>query len=470
MPSVSPPLPLRPPSGVDIVLALERADLFLEGARKLLGVLPWFLEGPLRAALAAAPRLLGMGGLALLDPRSWKERGLAPEGGAGLWAFGARVVLLCAVSRRSVARDFLEGVLGAGKARLVQEGALTMAFSPDGKSASAHGFVGDFAWYSPDGSPEQLRDLSKRILEAPSSEESEIARRLSSISAPAHALRALVLDKEHVSLTIAPSAQELRLSVESPGNPKLTGVLGFLCQPREAGPVRLPRGALAVLGGLDLGEIVRGARRADGRGGAEDARGVGVLAVHEIDPALGGLLKRKATLHEILASGAVHGSLWGLPHDPGRWRTWLEEEVELEHGFIRGQGKATSYRIPLGKADAGIWLGLEEDALIAALDEADLGEARQAARGVGGRFSASIEDPETRDLLKRGEPFLYLRVADLADRLGGVVTSLWNEGSWKKGIGAREILQFLKRFEDLTLQLEVAPDAPLRASLRLRIR
>jgi hypothetical protein len=469
-------LPFLPAPDAYAAFAVERADLLLERTRKFISNLPWFIDGPTRAALLAASQYLHLRGLDLLDPLSWKKRGFDLSRGLGFWANETHLVAIAGVGHARDVDAYLRSVLKADKVRFVVESGFTVAYD-DAQSPESvlggFGVIGEFAWLSLGGPRERLAALST-YLKSPPEDLGVPARTLLESGAPAEALGMVLASSDPLSCWLHVEDKSLKVSFEMPDNEQFAKTLGFLCRKADTRRLAMRSGALAVLCGFDLGEIIREAASSDGKD-ARDTTGVGVLALHDLAPDFGAMLTSKVTLDDVLSSEKIHASLWVWPDHETRWRGWVEEEVRDTNGRIEGSGADAEYVIPIGdnidKANApAAWFTFERGALLGSLGKTGLAEARDAARGWGGGFVSSIDDDEIRDMLLRGEPFFHIQVAELAERLSGVVLALVKEGSIGKGLGARELLQLLRRIEDASGALMLSGEPRLRGWVRLRLR
>ncbi len=458
----------RLPADTSLALCIDRADLFLEGARKLIGSLPWFLSGPLRAGLLAAPPLLSLGGDPL-DPWFWRTNGFDLAGGVGLWSFGEKLAVVASVHRQAGAEELLRRVLRAcGAQRFEVEGPLTLVRAENDEICAAFGFALGHLWFTFTSSREDAFSVRQRVLDAwDSTEESEGRALIAEVTKAPHALR--LWSAEKFALFLAPAEREVTLGWRAPSSAESAKTFGFLCAPGARG-VRLPPGALAVLSGFDIGEIVRESRSEEGLVDEVPAAGVGVLVLHAIDAGIESFLRPGVSLQEVLFSGLIHLSFGLVVDDAARWRGWVAEAPGSAKG--RGQDDSDAFFFPQPRArseEEGCWLAFEQRCLLGAVNYPDLVQARRAARHGGGSLQSSIEDPEVRALFEQGEPFFYLQVAALTRQLAFLVRALWKEGQFGKSIGVAEALHLLGQIRDFSFHLRVDGPEGIRGWAKIRL-
>lgn len=462
------------PVGLEALFVCDRADQLADGLRWLIGALPLASSLAIKTALIGAARAGGLGGLDLLDPLDWRLRGVALDKGLAVWCLPEEkgFIWLIGVHREHDARETFRALCASQSEVTFEDLGGRTEVREGGAVSGAFGLIGGYFWFTTRAtSGDEARAALDMLQAAFGGQVDEVARRvLAEAPGAPQALRFFMRSEEvpfAMAFAVVRDEIEITLRIDQLDGDRDVLLLLAARSPERNLARYLPRGALAVLSGIDLGLLLGDDR--------PRAPVVGIAVLREIEPEIVSMLRRKASAEELLRAGVFRATVLARVGDGKRWRELAcgaaQKSGEVLQRRTLLDGERTIYSILRG--DACLWVTFERDLMIVALSEQDMEEARETARSGLGGLESSIDDVEARRLLIDGEPLIHVRIADLTERFSGLVRELWSERELAAGFGVRELLNFMARLPDATAQ--ITQDAPedgqgMDAWLKIRVR
>ncbi|MFO0662222.1 MAG: hypothetical protein U0165_20690 [Polyangiaceae bacterium] len=499
VPTTTPPF--RIPENILGAALIERPDTFVANVFKLIKNLPWFLEAPIRAALFAAQKKLSLRGLDLFDPWSWRKHGFNENKPICVWASDRFQIGFIAINDQRQVDQYLRSVLKQYGYCFRDDRQHVLVTKPQvdvaGAAQITHGawgFVDGYLWVAVEGSTSKVDELVT-LLNAPPSEFCPPLDELRELDASDAALRVIIRESNagrRVQLAAALEIEEkqIRISGHMPRDSELAKTAQYFCRRAETHNIALPAGALAVCCGFDLGNLLLDNKSGDTPEPAvpvdpaapierktevpSTSPGSAIIVLHELSDRVSSAIEKATTLDDFLAAEPMQVSLWVHPNERQVWESWMTELAKEQQVSIAGSGNKRAYGIPVPREDkapprSAIWVGWDRGAVIGSLTLQGLDEIRASYAGWTGGFQSSIDDDEIAEMLQRGEPFLYVQVAKLAERLTGLVFLFAKDGLLAKSFGVHEVLQLLRRVRDVSAHMELGKDDQVGGWARLRL-